>query len=276
MLSYKFKHLCSRVIASLSAFGLISISNESGAKTLSGSFTDGLPGDSFKYTKVGDMTMTANMSNVSATCTINGTNSTGKTVASNAGFDVKNEEGVWLSGCLTTCKDGYYIKGTEGQKSVVYSGDVVGTFYKDIVDTTSDPFCVPVASCSKGSSSTIKSASATMQKNDTTGISGETFVDYAAQCKWTCADGYSVGGGADTTSTFSSTGYATGTITPNQSCSGRTFKVIFDCGAEAKYGSTSNQTGTGNATYDSTFTIPTAATCTKNGYKFDGWNGKIN
>ncbi len=279
MLSYKFKHLCSRVIASLSAFGLISISNESGAKTLSGSFTDALPGDSFKYTRVGAMTMTANMQNVTATCTINGATAAGATVAKNISFDIMNSQGDMVSGCQVTCKDGYFLKGTQGQKSIVYSGSTTGEYAKDVIDTAASPFCVPVGSCSRGSSSTIKSVTPSMERNDITGKAGDgtAYVDYKAKCTWTCADGYSVGGGADTTSTFSgSSGYATGVITPDNACKARTFKVTFDCGAGATYGTTSNQSGTGQATYNSTFAIPDSASCYKMGYSFKGWNGSTN
>ena len=276
MLSYKFKHLCSRVIASLSAFGLISISNESGAKTLSGSFTDAQPGDSFKYTKIGEMTMTASMKNA---CSINGSSTAGPTVQTNIRFEVENSSGESVYGCLVTCKDGYFVKGTKGKKSAVYSGiSPDESFQMDVIDTTANPFCLPVSSCSKGTSSTIKSVDTKMVKNVETGMRGEVFVDYLAECTWTCADGYSVRGGTDTEATFAYTGATgiTGVMTPDQTCLARTFNIYFDCGDGAIYGTSSSQSGMVQATYDSTFTIPTSATCSRAGYSFKGWNGSTN
>ena len=270
MLQYKLKHLCSRVIASLSAFGLFSINNSSYAATqLSGSFGNAVPGDYFTYTKVGGMTMNAKMA-AKANCSIkNGAAS--QTIKSNVGVGIEKEDGTFVSGCEVTCKDGYYINGTSGYANSYYSGSTTGVYELDVPDS----YCVPVASCSTAGTTNVKSGALKLNTNDAPTGSGIKLVNYAGTCTWTCKDGYSKEGGTNTTSTFVSES-GVSVIRPAADCKARSFKVTFDCGTAATYGSTSNQTGVSTATYNSKFTIPDTATCKRDGYKFNGWEGSTN
>ena len=243
MLQYKLKHLCSRIIAGLSAFGLFNIASDANA-------VEYKPGASFTYNFTSDQTFTATYEATNDICVfsadkniISGKYTSGTTGASGqTGF------------CTFTCKDGYGLSsdGSSGYTTSVSGAD--GTIVAQTGCVELKPNCI-VPDAASGLHISYAS----------TGTKDNKFY-----CIWHCEDGYSVGGGTSTgTGITSITGF--GDMYPTEGCSARTFKVTFDCLAGGKYGSSSGQSGTATATYGQSFTIPTDATCKKTGYNFSGW-----
>lgn len=98
MLSNKLKHMCSRVIASLSAMGLISIANSSDAAA-----TTATPGATVKYDFSADKTFTANYASNGPICVNDATSGYASIVAQSGG-------------CFFTCASGYGVV-TKGNPS---------------------------------------------------------------------------------------------------------------------------------------------------------------
>ena len=253
MLSYKLKHLCSRVIMSLSAFGLFSISNAGQSEAAE------LYGTSFTYNVARNSTLYASFTKPTCVVPTDGSvknlYSTGVYVSGATGTNgVAVEPGV----CVFKCLSGFYYDGVTG-----FSGAAENANDLEIIAEHScwgvEPDCV--ADVSKH----VASGEA---------ISGEE----SYSCTWKCEDGYSVGGGESTTLTFSSsvTG-ATGTIQPTQSCAARQYTVTFDCGPNSTYGTTNKRYGTAKAAYGAVFTIPTTkCNAAYELYPFEGWLKQTN
>ena len=91
MLSNKLKHMCSRVIASLSAMGLISIANSSDADA-----TTAKPGATVEYNFSADKTFTANYASNGPICVNDATSGYVSIVAQSGG-------------CFFTCASGYGV-----------------------------------------------------------------------------------------------------------------------------------------------------------------------
>lgn len=263
MLSYKLKHLCSRVIASLSAVGIISIahSNDAAAanRGTAASMTYVEPGDTFTYNLTSALTLNADYTEVESGCSMELSD----------GTDGNFESFTYTSGttgasgqapkCTYTCKAGY-VWGVASSTDT--SGVAVGA------SGVKDDYVVPGTGCVPGKvTCTVSDAYSGTISEGTSGVDGTG----KAYCTWTCKAGYSVNGGTDTTTTYDSATGVYGEQFPTANCKARTYRVIFDCGASGLYNGTSSSTGSGVATYGQTFTVPTTAVCTKDGYNFSGW-----
>ena len=266
MLSYKLKHICSRVIASLSAVGIISIahSNDANAATDRGTasgMTYVEPGDTFKYNLTSSLTLDAEYKEIESGCSM---------VLSDDS-DGNFESFVYTTGttgtsgkapkCTYTCKAGYTWADTTYTTGIVEGSAGVKDDY--VVPGTG---CVPaklICTVGENYSGTISMG--------VSGIEGKEGGTGKAYCTWTCKDGYSVNGGADTTTTYTSAEGSYGEQFPTANCKARQYKVTFDCGAGGLYNGTSIATGVATATYGQKFTVPTDAVCTKDGYNFSGW-----
>ncbi len=259
MLSYKLKHICSRVIASLSAVGIISIAHSNDAVAAdrgnAANMSYAEPGDTFKYNITSDMTLGAEYEEIPTGCSMELADGTD----GNFSGYVYTSGTTGVSGraqCTYTCKDGYTWGDTTYTSGVAEGAAGLANDY-----VVPEIGCVlPKLSCSVGNdySGTISNA--------TSGVSSG-----VAYCTWTCKAGYSVDGGADTTTTFTGAKGAHGEQFPTAQCKARQFEVIFDCGASGYYSGTSMSTGIAKATYGQTFKVPTTAVCTKDGYSFSGW-----
>lgn len=247
MLSYKLKHICSRIVASLSAFGLFSITaNDANAGVYS-------PGYSFTYNTAGAKTF--NAAYESNSCQYGDED------------HIKSATYVPATGsggtdyCQFTCADGYAytLSGTSGQTTYTVNGS--GT-----IDAGSgcQKILQPTCKTTLANGSTAHIAKAAAKQ-----ISGDSEISY--NCVWTCENGYSSGGKADTTTTITKTN-AIGTVYPTAACQARQYTVTFDCGSSGLISGTSNQSMTATATFGQTFTIPTAAQCLKDNYTFSGWS----
>lgn len=262
MLSYKLKHICSRVIASLSAVGIISIahSNDANAATNRGT-ASGMayvePGDTFTYNLTSALTLNAGYTEAQSGCSMELTdgsdgNFSGYTYASGStGTSGKAPT------CTYTCKNGYVWDGTTSTTGVVAGQTGVANAY-----------VVPGTGCVLDTRTTCDVG--TFSGSIKAGVSG-TDTSGKATCTWTCMDGYSVGGGTNTTTTYVDTYTTYGNLTPTKACQARSYKVTFDCGASGYYGGTTDTTGYTMATFGQTFTVPTTAVCTKDGFNFSGW-----
>ena len=261
MLQYKFKHLCSRIIASLSAIGLFSISSNADAATKY------KPGDSFTLTNPKAYTLNAEYESMTGLCML--TTKNGVDINATATFtpQVTGTSGETTTGyCLYTCKSdyGYYAAvGATGVTSfrIGVAEDSTDQVYPDKVCTSIRPTCEAVPSTYTGI------ASFELVKNS----------DDKYRCKVTCNDGYGISG-SDTTTKYINNTYAGTNVNPTEKitdenfCSARKYKITFDCGAGATYGSTNAQTGTGYAAYNSSYTIPTTL-CVKPHYSHTSWTG---
>ena len=248
MLSYKLKHLCSRVIMSLSAFGLFSISNAGQSEAAD------LYGKSFTYNVARNSTLYASFTEPECVVPTDGSVKnlypTGVYVSGATGASgVAVEPGV----CVFKCLEGFYYQGATG-----FSGAAANA--NDLKITAANSCWGVKPDCVANESMHVASGEA---------ISGET--EYS--CTWTCEDGYSVGGGESTTLTFSyGVNGVTGIIQPTQSCEARQYTVTFDCGPNSTYGTTNERYGTATARYGAAFTIPTTKCNAAHGlYPFEGW-----
>ena len=248
MLSYKLKHLCSRVIMSLSAFGLFSISNAGQSEAAD------VYGKSFTYNVARNSTLYASFTEPTCVVPTDGSvknlESTGVYISGATGTNgVAVEPGV----CVFKCLEGFYYEKATGFSGAAANAD-------DLIITAEHSCWGVKPECVANASKHVASGEA---------ISGEE----SYSCTWTCEDGYSVGGGTSTNLTFtSSVNGVTGTIQPTQSCAARQYTVTFDCGPNSTYGETNQRTGTGKATYGAAFTIPTTKCKAAHGiYPFEGW-----
>lgn len=268
MLSYKLKHLCSRVIASLSIFGFMSITSGGVNHAFAAEQkVDGI-GTSGNGYKVGDKVVWMQLSNkelvaqyvkmagcseqndegesVNATVTQSEGSIPGMTLCSYVCADGN----VWVNSDRTSEYKGGKSYEVSGMEAVVPSGKCMS----------------PQPTCNVDSSK-YKNVTAKVTK-DTNGS--------GYYCAYSCSQGYSKAGGKDSTTSWkSSTGV--GVIEATQGCSVRTFDVTFDCesGRIVENGqSLGVQTKTYTATYGQQFEIK--AYCSPySGMTFDGWSGYI-
>lgn len=259
MLSYKLKHLCSRVIASLSAVGIISIahSNDAAAANLgnASTMTEAQPGDTFTYNLTSALTLGAEYTEVESGCSMelsDGTDGNFESFTYTTGTTGASGQ---APKCVYTCKAGYVW---QIETATETSGVIVGT------SGVANEYVVPGTGCVPAAlTCTVSSTYSSTISAGTTG-SGNS-------CVWTCKAGYSVNGGTDTTTTYTSSTGLYGEVYPTAQCKARSYKVTFDCGTSGLYSGTSYSTGVAMATYGQTFTIPAGAVCTKDGYNFSGW-----
>lgn len=262
MLSYKLKHICSRVIASLSAVGIISIahSNDAAAANLgnASTMTTAKPGDTFTYDLTSALTLNAGYSEAESGCSMELSDGTDGNFESFTYTTGTTGAGGVAPKCVYKCKAGYVWGITTETSGVAYGSAGV-----------KDDYVVPGTGCVLDTrvTCTVSDAYSGTISAGTSGVDG----NGKSYCTWSCKKGYSVDGGSDTKTTYTSETGVYGVQYPTANCKARQYTVTFDCGASGYYGGTSNSTGTGKATFGQTFTIPTTAVCTKDGYNFSGW-----
>lgn len=263
MLSYKLKHLCSRMIASLSAVGLFSV-NTGAAQAATYTYQ---PGDMLKaYNVLGNTTFSANMTEMQAVdyCL------TGK--------GVENVARVGFNGwvCTYECASGYaFLNATKDQSGVAVTtltGDVT------LVEGEYQPYTLN-DSCSWGVYATCHTSGENSHVESSGYITGE-FPECQYRCEQgyhasistptgVCADGTSKGCG-EGSSGWVETGKA-GDVYTAYSCLPNKYVLKFDCGSGQISGTTSS-TMSKDAVYNSSFAIPNEAVCILDGFKMEGWN----
>ena len=168
--------------------------------------------------------------------------------------------------CTYTCENGYYFHTPSGvltSHSVGVPSGVDTQYPTYTCERPKPKACSPNLS---GYTTSNFSNSGSIQKKS----------DEYYYCVWTCKNGYSMEGAhSDQTNTTTHSVKATsngGTMYPTSDCKPIRYKITFDCGAGATYGSTNAQTGTGYAAYNSSYTIPTTL-CVKPQYSHTSWTG---
>jgi hypothetical protein len=271
MLSHKLKHLCSHVIASLSAFGLIQItSGKSHAKTLDYQFKNAMPGDTFVYNATQDTTFYAEFSE---SCSLFLSDGTSGYIAS-AAYSGEIPGASGKVGCKFTCKDGYVFASSNSA-----TGIVTGTAGSTIFPTEA---CVikqeTVCTIPEGDAYTgIASANTTGYSGSTSSSTGDgSIANGTTGCVWTCKQGFTASSNPSVyVGSFSGGWGTTGAVSPNGigSCQPRSFTLSFNC-APGHFAESENTTTSGYAvTYGKSVTIPTWAQCERDGYNFTGWSG---
>lgn len=251
MLSYKLKHLCSQVFASLAAFGLFSLGGgEARAAVKNPSASVSFNGTAANFT------VTASYSNK---CTFGMYSGIADGVYSSSGT---------TTGCVYTCKPGYYYRdGSSDVTTITGVADVTGASgevltYKPARD------CFPKPTCATGVWSDAGVVISKTLNSPTVGYDGG--IGYF--CSATCKNGFTVNGAANGATT-SKTAYATtsGVMTV-AACKGKPFSMIVDCGAGASYNGGSQTSGTVSVTYGKSFTLPGSGACVKPGATLNGFD----
>ena len=258
MLRYKLRHLCSRVVASLSALGLMSISGGDAAGA-----TIYQPGQKFvSYNYANNLTMSSSYeAGTNSLCVTH--SDVGPYVDGAGSFQSGESE----SYCRWECPVGFMHRDANGQLNNYISG-VVPTSSGILQTFTLQSGCIHVMSAK-----CVPSANATAVT--TTNLSGS-----GVSCEFKCNQGYHVEGQAanvrDVTekvvpgAAMSSDGK---TYTMQARCVPNNYTITYDCGEgtiadELGGKSTYSQT----VTYNAEFEIPAKAICTRNGYNFKGWS----
>jgi hypothetical protein len=265
MLSYKLKHLCSRVIASLSAVGLFSIAQtgEANAKdqgSASVGFQYAMPGDTFKFDVANTLSMVAGYTETPSGCSMQLKDGSDGNFASSVYTTGTTGASGKAPYCNYTCKAGYVWEGTTHTTGII-SGQT----------GVKDAYLIPGTGCVKDTR-----ANCLISTEHAATISRAEFVSGAAgssgYCVWYCKNGYSVQGGPDTTTGIQSTTGVSGDVYSQSGCKARSYEVIFDCASGYYQGVSGMSTGIVTGMYGQTFTIPADATCTRDGYTFTGWS----
>lgn len=268
MLSYKIKHLFSCVIASLSVFGFMSISEKANAAQDGNASNYWQPGGQTSvYNIVGNGTVTA--AYLAALDCPSVANATAKTITVAGG----------VTTCRYDCNDGYRHSFDAGGTDFIVSGSTVSELAASL-DLGSGQYCqLGVATCNADGNSTL-SAGAPVEVLVEEG--GKQVRMY--RCNWTCAAGYQKNGANSFTG--SQTAYS-GVIFPGSTdnCSGRTYELTLDCGNGGAFVANTTidgvnvagkQTATMPVVYGQKVTIPAAAKCTKPRAEFLGYDKKFN
>lgn len=247
MLSQKFRRLCSHVIAILSSFGVYSVA--SAEDPVSGKTYN--KDTNFTWSYQDNIEFNANYSEVDAdtNCIYSTTNN--KNIKS-AVYSVSGTSGV----CTYTCKDGaYFIIDDKRVSSVTGILQGTGTFTLD----TSSGFCVFYPSSCNTATNATKSG-------PTYNSSTKTY-----ECKWTCNDGYSVGGGSNTQTTQTQTATSSAALSIPKACAGKTYTATFDCLEYGYIKGTTEKTATKTATFGSSFTIDKECVSRYPNKEFSSW-----
>lgn len=265
MLSYKLKHLCSRVIASLSAVGLFSIAQtgEANAKDqglASTGFSYAQPGDTFKFDVATGLTLAADYMEVQSGCSMQLTDGSDGNFASFVYTTGTTGASGKAPSCNYTCKAGYVWGNTTHTTGIITGMTGVQHAY-----------LTPGSGCVEDTRANCLIASAhsgTISRAEF--ISGATAS--SGYCMWYCKNGYSVKGGSDATTGITGTAGATGDVYSTAGCKARSYEVRFDCVSGYYQGVQGVTSGVVSGYYGQTFTIPADATCTMDGYTFSGWS----
>lgn len=254
MLSNGLKHLCSRIIASLSAVGLISIANSAEAASYD-KYEKGKVysnGDTIKWTVASAKKFTAQYGEKAGNCDF----SLVSGVASSSYVAVSGMYG-YTGQCTYTCEAGKFAQGENGFASSATSFTVSGVAGATISALSGCVYAKP-ASCA-----TLDNATSEIKGDPNSGF----------YCQWNCSSGYSVGGG-DSTTTSIQHNIATSTAvqTPNGQCLGRNYEVTFDCTTSGFISGTDYSSATSTAVFGASFTIDKKCTPIS-GFTFNGWMG---
>ncbi len=247
MLSYKLKHLCSRVIASLSAVGLISITNtgKANAATYAG-------GATVKNTYVQSQTFTAKYETL-ATCTSAGGNIE-KAIAGEL-----NGESV----CTYILKPGYAMVDQRGD-CIGSSGD-----YKTFAfgaSCTEDTYSGVLLSSFLGSSTSGSGTAGSGYSGSSEHLDDEVVAYYNSANNTDLQYAYVV--------TVKDDGSGKALLNTNNIVA-RAIRVNFNCGAGTAPASGSG-TGFAYVRYGKDMVLPAANMCTPpNGQKFTSWSGSL-
>lgn len=248
MLSYKLKHLCSQMFASLAAFGLFSL----GGGEARADYKD--PSGTFNFAgSAANFTVTAAYTDdCSLPSSYNGI----------SGVEYKTASGSGSGYCLYTCKQGYYYN--DGSSEYTGMTGVTGT------DGKSQPpaNCYPKPSSCSNATWNAAGAYITNTNNNP---SIKFTVGKGYYCTATCKDGFGkTATSAAGTSSMSSFATTTGVLSV-PACVGRNFTMTVDCGSGTYSGSTSSK-GTVDATYGMKITLPGSGACSWAGHTFSGFN----
>lgn len=252
MLSYKLKHLCSQVFASLAAFGLFSLGAQDEARAV-----------------VKDPSTTFNFAGTAANFSVTATYSDACTIPSTfkgiSGAEYVTGAGSGAGSCKYFCKPGYYYR--EGSSDVTTVTGVTGS-------AGSGSF-VPGGECyPKPKSCTNATWSGTnvyiTSTNNAASVGFDAGKGY--YCKATCKDGFGTSATAGAgTSQKSSYATSTGDLTV-AACVGRNFTMKVDCGASGVYSGTSSSYSNQTVQYGMKITLPSSGACVKPGYTFSGFS----
>ena len=230
MLSYKLKHMFSCVFASMAAFGFLSLGHrDAHAANVE-------PGKTFSFTKkAGDFMVDAVYNAKCNMGTMQGLNGTGY-------YDTTGLSGR-APGCTYQCKEGYFVWDTEAG-SLATGFTIAGPAASGSVNATRSCFQKPT--CTKGAG-----VSSTYVKGNVDGL----------YCAGACLDGYSSGGGADTTTAVSGSINTAATLV----CQGRSYTMTVNCG-EGKYKNTDNSSGKVTVKFGGNVTAPQPGDCVWDGH----------
>ncbi|MDO4424071.1 MAG: hypothetical protein Q4C08_04725, partial [Pseudomonadota bacterium] len=216
MLSYKLKHICSRVIASLSAVGIISIAHSNDAAAAdrgsASTMTYVEPGDTFTYNLASALTLNAGYTEVESGCSMELSDGSDGNFESFTYTTGTTGASGYAPSCQYKCKAGYVWDGTTETSGVAHGSTAV-----------KDDYVVPGVGCVLDTRLTC-TVSETYSGTISKGVSG---VDGSGKtyCTWTCKNGYSVNGGTDSTTTYTSAKGLYGEQFPTAQCKARQYKV---------------------------------------------------
>lgn len=252
MLTLKMKRMCSRIIASLSAVGLVSIADTDRAEAANYSpEATYAKSDTFTHSVSRNIDFSAEYSEVKGSCSWRGSNILTGVYTS----DIQSNGGV-TGICTFQCVDGAVL--VTGAMPVTGSDGGTGFSVPGMggaVIDAGDSYCQYLQS--DVSCKSVTNATSTVKGDGTAGY----------YCEWTCKDGYSVGGGTGTTTTITSE-RGLGQLSTNKTCDARNYKVNYDCSNKG----TLVGEPSGIAVYGKSFTIESSCD-PKPGWSFDGWKG---
>lgn len=257
MLSYKIKHLFSCVIASLSVFGFMSISERVHAASDDGSSNYWQPGGkTTAYNILGNGVLNAAYQEALECPELENAVLGSRSIQSGA------------TSCRYYCASGYSHGLKDGGTEFELTGADSASLLNDY-DRGSGQYCTLSSVVCTSSDPTISSGKAVSTVVTENGIEVRKMY-----CEWTCANGYH----KNNSSTFNGTTLEqSGTISPESSCDAKSYTLTLDCGEGGYFvGSTSQRTRDITVVYKQQVTIPADAKCTKPSAEFLGYDKEFN
>lgn len=238
MLSYKLKHMFSCVFASMATFGLLSLGHrDAHAKNVD-------PDTTFSFTKNAHDFEVLVVYN--AKCNIGGE---AKGLRGTSGYyDATGISGI-SPACTYTCAEDHYVWDSHaGKLATEYTIDgPEGSGSK-----TTERSCFPKPKCTKG-----VGVSYAYVKGNENGL----------WCAGTCSDGYSSGGGTDTTTTVSGMNNTAATL----ECQGRNYTMTVNC-ISGLYKNTESSIGEVTVTFGGDVKAPKAEDCVWEGHNVTAYS----